>query len=200
MTNSKVELTKSKLKIDMQCHLPSKLSKQSQSDDVTLRSLKVNSNPSTVISSKNGGHVTSNDDVTIQRSKTTVRSFNCQDQHKPEAKTELELMYNKIRVKKDKNVKIHCSQKSRKKSHKEVVDSPIRSINEVLRYNNRESPINKKSISKVKMMVEDLENPENKDFSRPKVKSLKKRLKKNEKTDVGALHNQPHISTFFCKK
>ena len=50
------------------------------------------------------------------------------------------------------------------------------------------------------MMVEDLENPENKDFSRPKVKSLKKRLKKNEKTDVGALHNQPHISTFFCKK
>ena len=72
MTNSKVELTKSKLKIDMQCHLPSKLSKQSQSDDVTLRSLKVNSNPSTVISSKNGGHVTSNDDVTNQRSKTTV--------------------------------------------------------------------------------------------------------------------------------
>ena len=123
----------------------------------------------------------------------------CQDQPKPEAKTELELMYDKIRVKKDKNVQIHCSQKVKKKIQKDVVNSP-RSINEVLRYNSRESPIMKKSSSKVKMMVKDLENPGNNDPSRPKVKSLKKRLKKNVKTDVGALQNQPQISTFFGKK
>ena len=49
-------------------------------------------------------------------------------------------------------------------------------------------------------MVKEIENPTDKDSSRPKVKSLRKKLKKNEKTDAGASHSQPQISTFLVKK
>ena len=124
----------------------------------------------------------------------------CRDQHQLEVRTELELMVDKIKVKRDKNTQIYCSQNYKKKSHRDMINSPIRSINEVLRYNNRESPIKKKAISKVKMMVKELENPTEKDSSRPAIKSLRKSLKKNEKKDAGASQSQPQISTFLIKK
>ena len=125
----------------------------------------------------------------------TNRVENCQDKLKLETKTELELAYDKIKVKMDKNTR----QKYKKTCQKDKIDSPIRSINDVLKYNSRESPIRKKSVSKVKMMVRDIENPKTSNQSKPFMKSVKKRSKKVEDSDAGALQNQPQITTFFGK-
>ena len=148
-----------------------------KNDDVTSRSLRVLST---------GDHVTN-------------RVVNCQDKLKLETKTELELAYDKIKVKMDKNIQSKSSQKYKKTCHKDKVDSPIRSINDVLKYNSRESPIRKKSVSKVKMMVRSIENPKNSNQSKPFIKSAKKRSKKVENSDAGALQNQPQITTFYGK-
>ena len=179
------------MKIDRQCHLPSNFYKSIQF------------NPPNVPISQSNSHVTSkNDDVTSRPLRVmsngdhvTNRVENCQDKLKLETKTELELAYDKIKVKMDKNTR----QKYKKTCQKDKIDSPIRSINDVLKYNSRESPIRKKSVSKVKMMVRDIENPKNSNQSKPFMKSAKKRLKKVENSDAGALHNQPQITTFYGK-
>ena len=76
----------------------------------------------------------------------------------------------------------------------------LRSINEVLKYNKKESPIKKKSKSRVKMIVRELEKKPTNISSKPRIMSSRKKTEKKEFLEDGALLHQPKIKAFFNEK
>ena len=76
----------------------------------------------------------------------------------------------------------------------------LRSINEVSKYNNKESPIKKKSKSRVKMIVKELEKKPTNISGKPRIMSSRKKSEKMEVLEDGALLDQPKIKNFFSEK
>ena len=105
------------------------------------------------------------DHVTSYRDYDSRVRIDCQTQ--PKLKTELQVMFDKIRNKRLGRIMDEIDPKSMNLKSKKVINSPtkivktskneLRSINEVLKYDKRASPIRKSSSNRVKNVVRDLE-------------------------------------------
>ena len=146
-------------KVDTQSHMYSNYNDSIKSRDL-LRHTALN----LVRSDNNLDHVTSYRDYDSR-----VR-IDCQTQ--PKLKTELQVMFDKIRNKRLSRIMDEIDPKSMNLTSKKVINSPtknvktskneLRSINEVLKYDKRASPIRKSSSNRVKNVVRDLEKAQNK--------------------------------------
>ena len=91
------------------------------------------------------------------------------------------------------------SKKVSQSPHKTPINAKneLRSINDVLKYDKRASPIRKKSSNRVRNVVKNLEKPQNKKSK--KSLGIDKDDKKTgvDEYDVGSLHNQLKIKHFF---
>ena len=128
-------------------------------------------------------------------------------------KSELELVFERINQNRIKDLKKKCSPKSPKvtpkksksqkmtprNSSKNISPSNVKSINEILKCNNRNSSVKKKETSKVKMLIRELENPKIRSPLKPKGRISQRKAKLKEIQDNGALSNQAQITNFFGK-
>ena len=97
--------------------------------------------------------------------------------------------------------------KSMNLKSKKVINSPtkivktskneLRSINEVLKYDKRASPIRKSSSNRVKNVVRDLEKAQNKKSNKPLARVKRDMKTEVDKNDDGVLLTQPKIKHFF---